>query len=307
MSIALMLAVCGCNKAKSRSFSPPEPDYDGERLVLAPFGDASLARQQTEGPPSRKSNSAEDSNDSAAVVLPPADGGDVMTAPIPSRSILETDSSFTFTTDSTVANAARLAAIPRGPSTFDDLGQQRSALLEQAVADFQQGRLDEAMTAARQTIDQYPEDARAYELLGLCLVNKNELRKAISNFDTAIRLQPKHAPLYTHRGSTYLRMRYPARAEPDLTRAIELNPEDPVPYVWRSICHLNTGAFSEAIADADQALRYNDKIPDAYFVRCLSYLQTGRRDKARGDFDSAVKLGLDKASRDMVAPFFETK
>jgi Flp pilus assembly protein TadD len=188
--------------------------------------------------------------------------------------------------------AARLAAIPQAPTTFEQTAKSDDGLVEDAMRFYQAGRVDEAIAMAQQATARHPDDARGYELLGICYVNKGELARAVPNLDAAIRKQPKNAGLYTQRGVVYARMRFPTKAEADFDRAI---------------VHFNSGKPDKAIADATQALEINDKIPDAYFVRCLGYLQTGRRDEARKEYEAATAIGLDEASRNMVRQYFEQK
>jgi tetratricopeptide (TPR) repeat protein len=297
-----LASIAGCGPERPKYVNVTAEPIEDAGSGLAPFGESSLSRphashssatQSSASPPPTsspvsKSNAAELAARSDAI--PPLDMSALSAAP-----------GLAYT------EAARLAAIPQAPTTFEQTAKSDDGLVEDAMRFYQAGRVDEAIAMAQQATARHPDDARGYELLGICYVNKGELARAVPNLDTAIRKQPKNAGLYTQRGVVYARMRFPNKAEADFDRAIEISPRDPVAFVWRAIVHFNSGKPDKAIADATQALEINDKIPDAYFVRCLGYLQTGRRDEARKEYEAATAIGLDEASRNMVRQYFEQK
>ncbi len=292
-----LVLIAGCGPERPKYVRTTAEPIDDTGSGLAPFGESSLSRpQSSQSSVSSASPSSPLSKNAVAELAARSDS-----LPQLDMSALNAAPGLAYT------EAARLAAIPQAPTTFEQTSKSDDGLIEDAMRLYQAGKVDEAIAAAQQATARHPEDARGYELLGICYVNKGELARAIPNFDTAIRAQPKNAGLYTQRGVVYARMRFPTKAEADFDHAIGLSPRDPVPFVWRAIVHFNSGQPAKAIEDATKALEINEKIPDAYFVRCLGYLQTGRRDEARKEYESATAYGLDEASRNMVRPYFEQK
>ncbi|HWB01182.1 MAG TPA: tetratricopeptide repeat protein [Pirellulales bacterium] len=278
-----LFAVSGCENRSSVSYTPSGASIEIEQqpIDLAPFGEASLSQRSS----SRPSDSSGDLPSSVPTVPTAESSLEVVGGIIQDQ----------------------LAAIPKGPTTFDEVVQVDNASFDRALAAFQQGKVDEAITEGSKAIAQNPDDVRGYELMGLCYSAKGEFSRAVANFDAAIRRQPNAAGLYVERGSTYIRLRRNTLAVSDLTKAVELAPDNLAARVWRSVANLNSQRLREAIDDATVALKMNDKIADAYFIRCLAYLQSGRIDDARRDYEAAVPLGLDENSRKMVEGVFAKK
>jgi tetratricopeptide (TPR) repeat protein len=287
-TIALVVCHCiGCEQsAPLHTGRPIELEVEPAPLNLAPFGDANLARPRMDDPDASRR---------------PSDADEAVTLTAPDLA------AFTAGPSLALADAARLASLPKAPSTFEQTLKNDDGMTQEAIRLFQAGKIDEAVATAQQATARNPDNPGAYELLAICFANKGQLARAIPNYDAAIRLQPNNSGYYTQRGSLHLRHHAPLKAQADFDQAISLRDDDPVPFVWRSILYFNMGKLEKALADSGKALKLNDKIPDAYFIRCLALLQSGRRDEAREAYEAAVERGLDEGSKAMVRPVFERK
>ena len=77
------------------------------------------------------------------------------------------------------------------------------------------------------------------------------------------------------------------RAISDYDEAIRLNPKSGRAFVGRGNVFSNKGDFDRAIADYNEAVRLNSKSALAYFARGRSYLFAGSVEKALADFNQA--------------------
>ena len=96
---------------------------------------------------------------------------------------------------------------------------------------------------------------------GVALGEQARWEEAISEFDEAIRLDPRYAPAYLYRGGSYFSL----------------------------------GQFERAIQDYDEAVRLNPRLAEAYVGRGVAYILLGRDSEAQQDADRAVELGFDPA------------
>ena len=96
---------------------------------------------------------------------------------------------------------------------------------------------------------------------GVALGEQARWEEAISEFDEAIRLDPRYARAYLYRGGSYFSL----------------------------------GQFERAIQDYDEAVRLNPRLAEAYVGRGVAYILLGRDSEAQQDADRAVELGFDPA------------
>jgi tetratricopeptide (TPR) repeat protein len=89
-------------------------------------------------------------------------------------------------------------------------------------------------------------------------VDKGDYNKAVDDFTESIRLDPKDAKAFYHRGMAY----------------------------WRKL------EYDKTIADQTEAIRLDPKDPMAYYSRGMAYFVTDKKDKAELDFKKSRKLGF---------------
>jgi tetratricopeptide (TPR) repeat protein len=116
----------------------------------------------------------------------------------------------------------------------------------------------------------------------------------IECFNSAIRLNPELAEVYSYRGMAYSDLGKYDKAVSDYTKAIELNPDNPQSYNNRGWARDKLGQYDKAIADYSRAIRIDPHYSSAYNNRGVTYYNQGQIDKALADFDKACKLGYGK-------------
>jgi tetratricopeptide (TPR) repeat protein len=104
---------------------------------------------------------------------------------------------------------------------------------------------------------------------GLDYQIKHDRRRAIADYDTAIRLDPHFANAYNNRGLEYMQEAKYDRALADFNTAIRLDPKLKTSYLDRGNAYLNKGEYQRAIADYDSAIRIDPNYATAYYNRGL--------------------------------------
>ena len=103
-----------------------------------------------------------------------------------------------------------------------------------------------------------------------CLVradmNSSLYDRAISDFNKAIEIDPKHAKAYNNRGNAYNSKGLFDLAISDFNRALEINPKYADAYNNRGYAYNAKGLFDLAISDFNRALDINPKYADATII-----------------------------------------
>jgi len=142
--------------------------------------------------------------------------------------------------------------------------------------------------------------AFAYEGRGRIALRHGDFRRAISDFDEAIHLNPNRAALYRDRGLARRQNGDLAGAIEDYDEAIAHNPKLAAPYHERGLALAGTGDLDRAILSYNTAIRLDPSDARARFDRGLAFLARGQLDDARADFEAALALpaGKDAGTRD---------
>lgn len=165
----------------------------------------------------------------------------------------------------------------------------------------------------------------AYGKRGLALFSLGEKRRAIADFDQAIRHDASNAGLYLARGTAWQHLGEHARAVEDLARAVEMEPDNAAAYgnlgvAWEKLgddvkalenydislglepvnaivlnnrgnVHARMGERRRAIADYDNALRIDPDYASAYYNRAGERCLVGEGGAAVSDYLQAIRLG----------------
>lgn len=113
------------------------------------------------------------------------------------------------------------------------------------------------------------DDPVAYYYLGLAYMYKEDLEKALEEFNYAIRLDPKHYLSLNERGIIYSKNGEYFLAKSDFDKAIEINPEYSEAYLNMGITHLIENDYihgCEYIAKAKDM--GNERAGDIYLNYC---------------------------------------
>jgi lipoprotein NlpI len=149
-------------------------------------------------------------------------------------------------------------------------------------------RLD---TAALERGDLPPETrASAYNNRGTAYARTNQNDNALSDFNAAIQLNPRHQNAYVNRGDVYHWKGQYEKAIADFDTALQLRAADELALYNRGNSYAALGKHDKAIADYDAAIKSKADYQPAFFNRANSYQAIGRYREAIADYDAALRL-----------------
>ena len=168
-----------------------------------------------------------------------------------------------------------------------------------AEAQKELGELKTALVNYSLAIEISPESsASIYADRGAAYLLLSEYSKALNDFNTALKLNPRHANAHFKRGLIYAKLGKAGnkssfiKAVNDYTLAIETDPNFADAFHARAISNYQQGYYKEAERDYLTTIKL---LPDeglAYLNLAKLYLKTGNRTSAKKYFDSARKLGF---------------
>lgn len=100
---------------------------------------------------------------------------------------------------------------------------------------------------------------RAYYHRSIAYRIKGQYDRAIADYDSVLRLDPKNAAIFISRGNTYRAMGESDHAIADYGEAIRLDPQYANAFYNRGVTYANKGQYDRAIADFDEAIRLDPK------------------------------------------------
>lgn len=119
---------------------------------------------------------------------------------------------------------------------------------------------------------------------------KNDLDKALVDYNQAIALDPKNGGAYVNRAFILSRQGKRKEAMDDYNEAVRLNPHLWQAYFNRAAELKEQGKLREALADLDHVTKLNPKFAGTYENRANIYARQGQLDKAISDYNAALQL-----------------
>jgi tetratricopeptide (TPR) repeat protein len=161
------------------------------------------------------------------------------------------------------ACAAPLSTAPAfGPSReWRECGGEQDASPEQRISSCT--KVIESGREAPQTL------ALAFYVRGKAYAQKDQVDRAIQDFDEALRLDPDLPDAFRARGLAHANKGDSDRAIQDLDQAIRLNPNDTYAAYRRGVVYGNKGEYDRAIQDFDRAIRVNQQNADLFETEVL--------------------------------------
>ena len=187
--------------------------------------------------------------------------------------------------------------------------------LERGTGYIDQGNYDLAIADLNQAALLDSRDARIYSRRGVAWFHKNDLRKAVDDFTTAIRIAPD-AKDYINRGQAHRKLGELDAAIADFLQAAQQDPHGAAAFYHLGDCYMSKEQYDKAIAAFSDALKAAAELSepgfalaDAYYLRGLCHLAVEHADAAISDFTAALRLGSkDEASiHDSRASAYELK
>jgi Flp pilus assembly protein TadD len=149
---------------------------------------------------------------------------------------------------------------------------------------YNEGKYSEATSELRSVVKDNAEDAAARRLLGMALVEQDELSEAEEHINRAMELDPG--------GESKLAMARLQVARKNFDQAGELIGEasgDDLEWV-RGLIHFNKDRFEQAASDLDAALEKRPRNAYAHYYAGMAYSKIGKPDRMLSHFEMFVKL-----------------
>lgn len=194
----------------------------------------------------------------------------------------------------TEVNCASSPLTSEGSSTDSE---QLDLLIKQATACVRAKKPAQAVALLTEVIRRAPTNAGAYLNRGSAQASAGEIPLALSDYSTALHLQPDLFEAWYNRGTTFTHLRRYENAIADFTEAIRLKPDFALAYCNRGLANFQVGRFDDALADYTVAIDRDATLTYCYFSRGNLYLALGEYQKAVDDLTKA----LASHSRDPVA------
>lgn len=203
---------------------------------------------------------------------------------------------------------------PQGPHGRHDPHATLTAdqHLTVALQHQREGREAEAIFSLDKAVYAYPDNAELRRVRGSMLLQRQQVSRALEDFEAAIRLDPNNAEAYVNRSMAYRHFDRIDDSLADLDKAIQINP-DLIPARFnRGSLHFSDERYQLALADFDHCIAIDPHNAAPYFNRAATYDALGRRDDAVADMQRFIELSADKpqwqqAARDTLKKWNEDK
>ncbi|HEV7242058.1 MAG TPA: sulfatase-like hydrolase/transferase [Thermoanaerobaculia bacterium] len=133
-------------------------------------------------------------------------------------------------------------------------------------------------------------DADVLNAYGIALSEGGRLREAVAQFQRAIALDPNNAPAYENLGITALRANDVRGAEENLTRALQLNPRLPLALNTLGVVYIRKGDSARAQEAWKQSFTIDRRQYDALYNLGILAARRGDRDEARRALAEFVRI-----------------
>lgn len=116
-----------------------------------------------------------------------------------------------------------------------------------------------------------PENARAYQALGVQYLDRSDYAQARAMLDKAVELEPKRSDPYLYRGNLNQILGRYDDALADLDRVIKGKRPSSFALLYRGDVYRETGRYDEALSDYKAALKSNQSFAEAYYGAAMVY------------------------------------
>jgi tetratricopeptide (TPR) repeat protein len=195
--------------------------------------------------------------------------------------------------DRTIAGCTQ--SIARGTKGFNR-PNLASLYNNRAVAYREKGDYVKSLADANESIRLNP-DGINYRVRGSIFFRMGQDDNALSDYNHAIRLDPKQAVIYAYRGDLYARKGEDEKALADYTHAIRLDSKRTTAYLARGRYYMRKGDAERALADFNTAMKRDRADPEPLQERGAIYESKGLLDLAKADYSVEPREGSPRAAR----------
>jgi tetratricopeptide (TPR) repeat protein len=169
------------------------------------------------------------------------------------------------------------------------------SVLQQAAADFQQGKVSEAEQALRAALKQAPSDPAALGLLGVILDAQNRFEDAESAYRQALALTPRSPALLNNLGNHYMAQGKTEQARAAFLKVVAADSHHANANLQLAELAIAAKQGAAALKYLDQLSREDGASPEVAVQRARALKLTGQA-KAAGDLLAEVEKNASKDS-----------
>jgi tetratricopeptide (TPR) repeat protein len=178
---------------------------------------------------------------------------------------------------------------------LEGVDSQAAACYTQAVLAFDQGRLDDAVTALQQALRVQPDYAEAYRKLGCAYSRQGRHDEAAACYRQAIALQPSSGIFHGELGSILVAQGKFQEAETVCREAVRLQPTEPASHNTLGTALAGQRKLVKAVESYREALRLEPKFHPAHHNLGVALATQFRRAQAIERYREAIRLAPDIA------------
>lgn len=149
---------------------------------------------------------------------------------------------------------------------------------------------EEVLSYCDQAIEMDSQNWKAYAFRARCYSKKNELKKAIADLDSAIRIKSDAGNLWFNRAELNFAIAQYELAASDYSEAVKLDPNDMQAISGRGHCYTRMKDFKRALLDYNMVVERMPKSPNAYINRGDLFVKMKDFKAAGTDYRSALKI-----------------
>jgi tetratricopeptide (TPR) repeat protein len=151
------------------------------------------------------------------------------------------------------------------------------------------GSPDRALSDFGTALQLNPSYAGVYDDRALLYLARNDFDSAIRDLNRAITLEPTSARHISDLAYAYMRQGDLVRAGAAVSRAIDVDPKSPSPYEMRADIAFVQGRYESAVSDYDRSLDFPRFFYGVYLKRGAAYLRLGNLSAAANDYRRAER------------------
>lgn len=153
---------------------------------------------------------------------------------------------------------------------------------------YHQGKWGEAADAYRQSLAQFPHNARVHYMLGRSLSNAGDTQAALPHFQTAVSLNPLRVEFHLGLGEALSNAGDAKAAIAALEKAHSMTPDDPEVHHLIGTNHKRLGNMEAALASYQQAIALAPDRPEFLNSLAVAYSETEQFEQARDIFQRLI-------------------
>ena len=151
-------------------------------------------------------------------------------------------------------------------------------------------QIDKALHDYDEVLRLDPNRGWIYNNRGILHLERKDYEKALADFDQALRLEPGNANVLNNRGTLRRARKLHDLAIADFSEAIRRNPEYVYAYYNRGLTRADKEEYGQAIADFNDVIRLAPDDAVAYYHRALAWFAKDQFEGAIHDFNKAIDL-----------------